>query len=175
MSLAAAFVANKLGLDVLDFRGGESQYRAARAGNFMEFLAAAGAKTETKETWRKPASETAKIIQGLPVGKTFYFVAGKHAAIVRNTSNGPEYLELQSHTKSGWRSFTEGGLSVAATVNQRFGSTKGTRTVAGFPVKGKVRYADITTFSATPEFRDIMGYINTPAGEQRKGAKGGIK
>lgn len=107
-SLTYAYIGNKHGLDVRDFRGGKSQdfFSQTRNANLINELD--GVKNQTFYL-QKEASDLAKKLKELDLekGKEYRLACGRHAAIIRNTDNGYEYLELQSNEKSGWRSFTK--------------------------------------------------------------------
>lgn len=107
-SLSYAYIANKQGYDVLDFRGGSSRDFFAHMKNISQVNKLDGLDTQTFFL-EKESTELPKILESmnLPFGKEYKLNCGKHAAIIRNTENGFEYLELQSQTKSGWKSFTQ--------------------------------------------------------------------
>lgn len=107
-SLTYAYIGNKHGLDVLDFRGGASQDFFSQKRNEILVNQLEGVKTQTF-FFDKEASQLAKKLKELDLerGKEYRLSCGKHAAIIRNTDNGYEYLELQNATRSGWHSFTK--------------------------------------------------------------------
>ena len=100
-------------------------------------------------------------------GKEYYFVCGRHAAIVRRTEEDVlQYLELQSSRNNGWIDFNGNPRYTLAT---RFGnrSSEG-RDVSTFMI-------DVDSFKDNEEFKEILGYINTASDKQRKGASGYAK
>ena len=96
-SLAFSYIGNKNGLDVTDFRGGNSQYVFALNSNIQKFLGLDGVKGSITKV-KKEIAGTVDIIKGLEYNKEYYLAVGGHAAIIRNTEHGAEYLELQSST-----------------------------------------------------------------------------
>lgn len=107
-SLSYCYIGDKCGYDVTDFRGGDSQefFSLRRTEKIINSLD--GVEKQTFIV-NKEASDIAKKLKelDLPYGKEYRLTCGRHAAIIRNTENGYEYLELQSATRNGWKSFTE--------------------------------------------------------------------
>ena len=110
-SLGFAYIGNKAGLDVLDFRGGNSQSFFSMNTNIKKMLDLPNVKGEILKV-KKEASDTAKILRDLELDKEYYMSVGRHAAIVRNTGDGLQYLELQSAIKNGWMPFDRYGSIV---------------------------------------------------------------
>ena len=176
-SLGFAYIGNRSGYDVIDFRGGKSQEFFSRNNNIKKMLELPNVKGSVTMV-KKEASDTAKIIKGLDFGKEYYLAVGKHAAIIRNTEHGAEYLELQSRFQNGWKSFDAHG-STAATLQKRFGCRKtiDRMKLAGTTVtfEKPVVLMDVESFKGNNEFKDVLGYINTAADKQKKGVTGGVK
>jgi len=175
-SLSLCYAANRCGIDVTDYRGGLSQRLFSRSSNLDKVFETANAKAVT-HTIKKEAGDTAKILQGIEKDKEYILVAGKHAAIVRKTDDGLQYLEMQSARENGngWKPFETNGRTVAQTLNRRFGCTKSQKTSYGFKLTSKATLVDVESFQPTEELKGILGYINTDASKQMKGASGGIK
>lgn len=179
-SLAFSFIGNKHGLDVLDFRDGASRSCFSRNGIIQTMGKLSGVDMRIIKV-KKEVADTAKILTTLDKGKEYYLAVGKHAAIVRNTEHGLEYLELQSGSarySNGWKPFDTYG-SIADTLYKRFGCRK---TVDKMNVGGKsvvfekdVVLMDVDSFADNDEFREILSYINTDPDKQRKGANGSVK
>lgn len=174
MSLAYAYVGNKFGLDVLDFRGGNSCNVMARGEYLLSKLGKAVDNTviEIGSTIR-PAKALLKQVEK---GKEYIFVTGRHASIVRKNDEGElQYLELQSSTKNGWQNFeyefkTKWGIykyTISDILKDRFG--------CGALSAGISYLTDISCFENDDELRDLLGYINTAVDKQEKGVSGGIK
>lgn len=176
-SLALAYIGNKNGLDVLDFRGGKSRDFFSWESSIKKLTKLPNVKGRIIAV-QKEADEIEAIIEGLEYGKEYYLAAGKHAAIVRKTEKGAEFLELQSETESGWTSFNKCG-STYNTLVERF---KCRKTVDSMKVGGKkyVLWKDeilieVDSIKDNDEFRELLGYINTASEKQKKGVSGGIK
>ena len=169
-SLAFAYVGNRNGLDVTDYRGGDSRRLFARNDNIKAIMKLSGVSGQVIPV-RKVAPEAAMILQKIETGKEYYFAAGKHAAIVRNTEKGLEYLELQTQAENGWQSFDKYG-NIKKTLNKRFGCVMGVRKRYGTELTSEVILASTDDFKDSKEFESILGYLNTAADQQKKGAKG---
>ena len=120
------------------------------------------------------------ILKELPKDKEVYFAAGKHAAIVRNSTEfGLQFLELQSRGTNGWKDFGETDGQITTTLNKRFGCRKSKRSLSiggdKITLKSDIFYADVDSFKPTAEFKEMLGYINTAEGEQKKGVTGYAK
>lgn len=172
-SLAFAYIGNKNGLDVLDFRGGGSQGVFCKNGNIRSMLNLPGVKS-TITTVQKEAGGAKALLEGLELNKEFYFAAGKHAAIVRRTDEGLQYLELQSRVKNGWMPFSKYGSTIK-TLNKRFGCRISVDKSFGIVWERTVFIADVDSFKDNKEFQNLVGYINTAADAQQKGASGDVK
>ena len=153
-SLAFTFAANHAGLDVLDFRDGESRRYFARRGNIVTICEKMGGVN-------KYDVSGVEIMKTTTIGKMYYLAIGRHAAIVRQVAKGKfEYLELQSAYSNGWKPLN-------ATI---FGKR--------FRARGRCYSAqliDIDLFKGDSSFKTLMGYINTSKDNQKKGASGTIK
>jgi hypothetical protein len=178
-SLALTYCSNLAGMDVTDFRGGKSQSTFSLSSNIHRMLSIANANV-TEYNVKKEAKETAEILKGLAKDKEFLLSVGKHCAIVKNTDAGVQYLELQSSSINGWRSFDEryGGVSIG--LRKRFGCRKtedsyrrsdGTKKI----FEKKVILAEADSFENNSYFKDLMGYINTATDKQQKGDGGYAK
>jgi len=182
-SLAFAYCGNKNGLDVIDFRGGESQDFFSRTYNIDNISKIQGVKATVHEVERE-AKDTWQILKGLPQDQQYYLAVGKHAAIVQNTETGVKYLELQSRhdTINGWTPFEGDGARYGSgemTLRKRFGCRKTIDKVSyfsgDFVFKKKVILIEVDSFKDNEGFKEILGYINTPVGEQKKGAAGSVR
>lgn len=176
-SAGLAYIGNKHGLDVLDFRGGTSQEFFSYKPHLQKILDLPGVKGSVTKV-KKEAGDTAKLIKGLEYDKEYYMAVGKHAAIIRNTENGAEYLELQSKNENGWMPFDKYG-SIVDTLRKRFGCRKTVdkmklgKTTMTF--EKPVLLIDIDTLNNNDEFKEILGYINTAGDSQKKGVLGNVK
>lgn len=184
-SLSYAYIANKYcGLDVTDYRGGDSRKLFSRNSLVIEKLLTDDCKINFVS---KEARDVAKAIQNIEIGKEYRLVTGRHAAMIRKTEKGLEYLELQSNVENGWKSFEtkrqyewvttvtgkryltyeEVPCKIADTLYTRFGCRKTT--------SGSYWLIDAEKYRNNDNFKDMMGYINTAADKQKKGVKGFAK
>lgn len=166
-SVGLAYVGNKNGLDIRDFRGGYSQDFFSSKYNLDEFMRILPEDSIKKETARSYITAGNKLLKKVDVGKEYYFYCGRHAAVVRKTEDGVlQYLELQSSANNGWKNFNG---NPRYTLKTRFGC----RDSVGRDVDGVM--VDLKAFKDNEEFRDILGYINTSTDKQQKGASGFAK
>ena len=202
-SLSYAYIANKQGYDVLDFRGGNSQTFFSLRSNTIQINRLDGIESQTFFT-QKESTEVPKILKSLdlPFGKEYRLSCGRHAAIIRNTEKGFEYLELQSPNENGWTSF-EGEktrlipkgivdgkfvydkktikVSMKETLENRFGCRKTKSDRPNIGEDGMIVYGErveltsVDSFKDNDEFIKLMGYINTDPSKQKKGDRGGKK
>lgn len=174
VSLAYAYAGNTHGLDVLDFRGGESRYvMAISERNLVQLLKAGSATIVEQGSTIRPAK---KLLGKVEVGKEYILSTGRHAAIVRKTEDGKlQYLELQSEALCGWRDFeyertTKWGTyerTLSDTLRDRFGCDR---------ISAGISYlTDISCFENDDELRELLGYINTPKEKQQKGISGHVR
>lgn len=172
-SLGFAYIGNKAGFDVLDFRGGSSQSFFSMNTNIKKMLDLPNVKGEILKV-KKEASDTAKILRDLELNKEYYMSVGRHASIVRNTEDGLQYLELQSAIKNGWMPFERYG-SIVTTLQKRFGCRKTVDRFAGKVWEKEVVLMEVDSFKANSEFKELLGYINTATNKQKKGVTGSVK
>ena len=178
VSQMLAYCSNRHGIDVTDFRGGSSCDMFSRCVNIPKVFKTANANFIEHKVERE-AQETAKILAGLEKDKEYCLVVGRHASIIRNSSTeGLQYLELQSELHKGWMPFETDSRSVADTLYRRFGCRKRihkSRWDANIIIRHDVWLADVDSLQMTEEFKDIMGYINTATDKQKKGVRGFAK
>lgn len=165
-SVGLAYVGQKAGMNVLDFRGGASQ-------NF--FSTYLNLKEITKFPGIEPIFETAKasltvgnkLLKKVVQGKEYYLCVGQHCAIVRrNADSVLQYLELQSPTRSEWTDFNG---NPRFTLASRFGCQNGRGDIEeGFMI-------DVEQFEESDELQTLLGYINTVSDEQKKGVTGHVR
>lgn len=164
-SLAFTYCANRIGLDVLDFRDGESRRFFSRTGNIAEIARKLGGVVgESKNNF----TVAHKLLKMVEIGKEYYFTCGQHAAVVRRAATGLEFLELQSATSNGWKPLND------TVLKYRFGAKKSC-TRGGFTLSMQDCLIELSLFKGNSGFKKIMGYINTAESEQKKGSKGTTK
>lgn len=170
-SLALAYIGQRNGWNVLDFRDGDSRRFYSRSSNLYNISKMDGVSAlhYGDVTGKTSATLANNYLKTCEIGKEYYLCVGRHAAIVRRNAEGKlQYLELQSSRKNGWIDFNG---NPKYTLTNRFGC---------YSSSGKGEYYDfmmnITDSKLdTDEFRSLLGYINTKESEQRKGKNGTIK
>lgn len=172
-SLAFAYIGNKNGLDVLDFRDGGSRRVFSMNKNIMKMLELPGVDGSITKV-KKEVQGTIDVLKNLELNKEYYLATGKHAAIVRKLDTGYQYLELQSKYQNGWMPFERYG-SMATTLNKRFGCRKTVDKSFGYVWERTVILMDVDSFKDNEEFEQLLGYINTAVDKQRKGALGDVR
>ena len=172
-SLALAYIGNKNGLDVLDFRGGESRYVFSMTTNIKKMLELPGVNGSITMV-KKEISGTIDVLKTLELNKEYYLATGKHAAIVRRLESGLEYLELQSNCQNGWMPFKQYG-TIGTTLNKRFGCRKTVDRSFGRVWEKSVVLMEVESFKDNEEFEQILGYINTAISAQKKGEMGNVR
>lgn len=155
-SLAMAYLANKHGLDVIDYRGGASRTFFSQHYNDIAALVP-GSIHETcnilDDAW--------DLLGTMSDGKEYYFKAGEHAACVRRSENGYQYLELQGSADfNGWKSLTKDELENRFKTN--------------YP-QDILALVDGDDLMEVKKIRTIFGYMNTAENEQQKGDGGSVK
>lgn len=97
-------------------------------------------------------------------GKEYYLAAGGHAAIVKRSESGYQYLELQHPSDgNGWQNLSDNILY------RRFGC-KDSRlyAISGYLI-------EVNSLANSSEFRNLLGYINTAESSQKKGVYGNVR
>lgn len=164
-SVGLAYVGQINGLDVLDFRDGKSREYFSKKYNLLNVFDMPNVN-KFIETARSEITAGNKLLKKVEEGEKYYFVAGRHAAIVTRENNVLKYLELQDPDINGWKPFNG---NPRYTLNWRFGARNGRgidETALMFNVKD---------MQGSDEFKELLGYINTSVGDQKKGIRGGIK
>lgn len=169
-SVGLAYIGQKQGWDVLDFRGNKSREFFSNGLNLFGLSKANGMKA-LKADGKCSLTVGNRLLKQVETGKEYYLCVGRHASIVRKTEDGTlQYLELQSARNSGWTNFNGNPKS---TLHDRFGCTStsdyGTSSTYDFMLD-----LEESNFS-TDDFKSLLGYINTSDSEQKKGKYGTIK
>lgn len=163
-SVGLAYIGQQGGMKVLDFRGGKSCGFFSIKSNLRTISTLPGVKTFV-EVARSSVTAGNKLLKNVETGKEYYLVCGRHAAIVRKSDEGAlQYLELQSEARSGWTNFDG---NPRYTLKTRFGENK------GYDVEDFM--FEVDTLKNSDDLMELLGYINTAEGEQRKGKHGSIK
>lgn len=168
-SVGLAYIGQKQGWNVLDFRGGDSQNFFSQGLNLYGLSCADGMKV-LKADGKSSLTVGNRLLKQCEEGKEYYLVVGRHASIVRKKEGALQYLELQSARYSGWTDFDR---NVKYTLHSRFGCTSrsdyGTSAMYDFMID-----IDESNFS-TDDFKSLLGFVNTTADVQKKGKYGTIK
>ena len=167
-SAGLAYIGQRQGWNVLDFRGGRSRTFFANSSVLHTFSEADGLKVHRAEG---ACSLTVgnRLLKKCEPGKEYFLCVGQHVSIVRKTDEGVlQYLELQSTHFSGWTDFN---ANPKYTLKSRFGCSQRSSSSEHFDFMIDL---DESNF-ATDDFRSLLGYLNTAENEQRKGAGGSIK
>lgn len=175
VSVALTYAANKLGWDVNDFRGGNSQELFCRRYNTRNLYKVSGVKSQTLNADTK-AKAGKMALDTMEEGKEYILHCGRHAAIVRVKDGAQQYLELQSPVNgdNGWKTFSK-KASDPQSINKRFGASNSkSKAVTYYGLQEEAIITDISTLNYEG-FSNVMGYINVPAGKQKKGMWGNVK
>lgn len=185
-SLSMAYAGQKAGYDVYDFRGGNSQTTFAGMGFIERYKNINGIEYYEATDTNKSSCENARdVLQNVQDGKEYCLFCGTHSAVVRKyRGNRPdifqlEYLELQSADKNGWRamSLTDQEVDVGgwythmdSTLKVRFGCKE-----EKDPMLVDAAMFEVGSVKDSKDFRSLLGYINTPPDNQKKGEGGYAK
>ena len=166
-SLAFAYIGNRNGYDVLDFRGGISTEIFATTRNIVEIANLDG--IESKVIKRANDYNAVKeLLTFVEEKKEYYLETGKHAAIIRIGNRGFEYLELQSETENGFKKLD------SSVLKTRFGCQT-SYSVGGIKFEKSNVLIEIDSCKNSEEFKNLLGYINTAKDKQNNGEGGYAK
>lgn len=167
-SVGLAYIGQKQGWSVLDFRDGESRNYFARSGNLLRLSQMDGMKV-LKAEGASAITVGNRLLQQCEIGKEYYLAVGRHASIVRKNADGVlQYLELQSRNNSGWTDFNG---NPRYTLKTRFGCSSASSSSAYYDFMLDIDGSNL----ATDDFRSLLGFLNTDEKAQRKGSSGTIK
>ncbi len=162
-SAANAYIANKAGFDVQDFRGGRSMELFSHKSTSVEMAHFKGVVSKVVENYNDfTAFDELKPF--IKTGKEYKLGIGCHAAIVRRLNDGTlQYLELQSADVNGFKNFTR------ETLARRFGCEYS----RGYKLPAYL--IEVESLGKSKEFIELMQYTNTAKTLQRIGAGGYAK
>jgi len=167
-SIGLAYAGNKCGYEVNDFRGGSSQFTFSQVNNLLDIGKLDGVVSFEVRGYND-FTNAHNLLKNVEDGKEYFFTCGKHAAIVRKSATGYEYLEMQSgYRKNTWYSLTDSELK------RRFGAQR-SHTTYGMKYEVPEVMIDINTLKGNKQFENILEFINTAAGKEMKGIGGGEK
>ena len=165
VSVGIAYIGNKVGYDVTDFRGGNSQFYFSRFRNIVDSFDDIGVEY-IKEKNTNDFKSVSKLLQNVIEDKEYFLITGSHASIIKKVKNSTwKYLELQSPKDNGFKELNNYILT------NRFGCQK-THTIYGEKVERPSLIVDIDNFKNKSNFIKLLGYINTNAIDQQKGVDG---
>ena len=166
-SLALAYVGNRSGFDVLDFRGGASCDFFSEVPNIRNIVKAVDGVEVRNTNDYKAANE---LLLKMAEGKEYYFTCGRHAVILRKKGGVYEYLEMQSSDpkENGFQRLTVQSLKKRFKAQKSYTTYKVKYEVSSFLV-------DVESLGKSPGYRKLVGYINTAKDKQNKGQTGGKK
>ncbi|MBY5024582.1 hypothetical protein [Streptococcus suis] len=166
-SLAFAYIGNKAGYNVLDFRGGDSCNLFSRDRAILDIAKLDGVISHISyhtSDFRAIRS----LIKEMEIGKEYYLATGGHAAIIKKSDGLFSYLELQDPKNNGYKPLTD------SVLRQRFGC-KASHTFYGRKIEVPSMLIDIDTLGSNEEFHKILGFINTDKDYQQKGDGGSVR
>lgn len=165
-SVALAYVGQKQGWQVLDFRDGTSRDFFSGKLNKVNMFKDLGVQSLISDSAKSNLTNGKRILAQLQQGKEYYLSVGRHAAIVRNNQGTIQYLELQHpvENRNGWQDFGD----VKSTLIYRFGCSSSSAYYS-------TAYATDISQLAGDDFRTILGYINTDEAKQKKGGSGYVR
>lgn len=168
-SQAFAFAANRAGLDVLDYRGGKSRKAFANARIIRDIFSS----DEVEAYFEHDVNDldaVHRLLDKTQSGKYYMLSTGQHAAVIRNTGEVFEYLELQSRFPShnGWHPLDDSSLV------ERF-YCKELNLYKDRTVHVPSEIAELDSLASSSGYNELMGFLNTAPHEQRKGNRGDIK
>lgn len=163
-SVAFAYIGNKAGYTVLDFRGGKSRVFFSR----LDIINMIGSLSGVEMHVAKNINDfkaVKELLEKAENGKEYYLATGRHAAIVRKNDNLVEYLELQSKIVNGFKPFDD------TVLKKRFKAKK-SHTFRGRKYDVDSYLIDVNSLKDNPEFHNILNFLNTAESKQMKGITG---
>ena len=163
-SAAFAYIGNKGGYTVLDFRGGESCDFFSRNSRIKMIGNLPGVKMHVAKN-TNDFKATKELLENVENGNEYYLATGRHAAIIRKNDNLVEYLELQSKIVNGFKPFDD------TVLKKRFKAQK-SHAVRGRKYDVDSYLIDVNSLKDNPEFHNILSFLNTTESKQMKGIEG---
>lgn len=163
-SAAFAYIGNKGGYTVLDFRGGESCDFFSRNSRINMIGNLPGVKMHVAKN-TNDFKATKELLENVENGNEYYLATGRHAAIIRKNDNLVEYLELQSKIVNGFKPFDD------TVLKKRFKAQK-SHAVRGRKYDADSYLIDVNSLKDNPEFHNILSFLNTAESKQMKGIEG---
>ncbi|MCQ2120716.1 MAG: hypothetical protein MJY78_02660 [Fibrobacter sp.] len=157
-SQTLAYIANKFGYDVTDYRGRESRVFFSENSTLDKLTKSGGFKVVSNNGFKNAES----LLKHVEKGKEYLFTSGEHTVIVRlkpNTQqkeNVFEFLELQyeEKEKNGYKLLTN------SVLKERF-KTRGVKKIGDEEVSWVDFLIDINKIKDSLKFRELVGFFNT--------------
>ena len=166
-SAAFAYIGNRNGYDVLDFRGGKSMDIFASTRSIIEIAKLDGIESKIiKDT--NDFKAVKELFTFVKEGKEYYLATGGHAAIIKKGIKSFEYLELQTESENGFKILNKTKLK------ERF-DCKASHSSRGLKLEPASILIDVDSCKNSDEFINLLGYINTSKDKQNKGEGGYAK
>lgn len=144
-SQALAYIANKFGYNVTDYRARQSRVFFGDNETLNKLTKSGGFSVIGKNGFKN----VEELLQMVEPGKEYYFKSREHAAIIRKNGDCFEYLELQGNRKqNGFNKLTEFKLY------DRFGTRNGRTESFDCLI-------DVEKLKDSPKFRELIGFFNT--------------
>ncbi len=157
-SVALAYLANKRGYNVLDFRGGESELLFSDGDIWRQIAKNVGGIISTNAS---DYSTAAKLLSNVVEGKDYILSVGRHTAVIRKTGKTIEYLELQEN------SFLNGFTKLDKNeLRDRFGCCS-KRTHKNIPYSLTGELIDSNLLFNDEGIKRLLGYLNTAENKQK--------
>lgn len=166
-SLAFAYAGNINGLNVLDFRDGISRKIFANNDTINDIANLPGVKGIITKNYNDFTSVKG-LLENVEINKNYYLGTGRHAAIIRKTEIGFEYLELQSAIENGFKTLNDSVLKKRFSCQKSYTSYKKKYQVTS-------QLIECESLKNNDEFKELLGYINTAEKNQAKGVEGFVK
>lgn len=159
-SVALAYAGRSNGIDVRDFRDGESREWFSSKQNKRDMADECGIKHEMVRDFSKTGWDKLKGV-AMEDGVDYLLGYACHMAVIRKNGKAFEYLELQSSYDNGWHKLNAGELK------SRFGASD----------SGRYDVLDLYDVRGCDwdKFMEFLGYLNTESGKEKKGQGGTIK
>lgn len=156
-SVALAYIGQKLGINVLDYRDGKSRVFFATSTNLKRVLGLPGI-INYRDTGKSSYEIGLKLLGLCEEGKEYLLCVGEHASIVRRNEEGKmQYLELQRRKKIGWHN-----LNTISFIS-RFGV--GMTKLDSDKIDDQFMI-NISDSNFGDDFKYLLGYLNTKEGKK---------
>lgn len=163
-SAAFAYIGNKGGYTVLDFRGGKSCDFFSRDSRIQMIGNLPGVKMHVVKN-TNDFTAVRELLGKVEDGNEYYLATGRHAAVIRKNEGRFEYLELQSRISNGFKPLDN------IVLKERFKCKKTHSTKHGkYEVDSYI--IDSNSLKDNPEFHNLLSFINTAGSKQMKGIEG---